>query len=222
MNVFDIIGPVMVGPSSSHTAGAVRIGRMVRGLLGEQPVSVDIQLHGSFAQTYKGHGTDKAILAGLMGMPPDDEKIRDSMELAREAGMKYQFSKTMIKDAHPNTALITAISRTGEKVIVQGSSVGGGNIVINKINGMDVEFTGEYYTLVIYHKDTPGTVASVANLLACNNINIASMKLHRSYRGGEAVMVIETDQAIKKDAEGSIESLHNIIKAKLIEPAANS
>lgn len=147
MNVFDIIGPIMVGPSSSHTTGAVRIGRIVRQILGEQPMDIVIGLYGSFAQTYKGHGTDKAILAGFMGMSPDDERIRESMELALKAGVKFRFETVLLKEAHPNTALKTAIGQTGKKAIVQGSSVGGGNIIISKINEMDVEFTAEYYTI---------------------------------------------------------------------------
>lgn len=219
MDVFDIIGPVMVGPSSSHTAGAVRIGKVVRGLLGEEPVDVVVGLFGSFARTYKGHGTDKAIIAGLMGMSPDDERIRDAMELARKAGIKYRFETVYIKNAHPNTALITAIGKTGKKVVVQGSSVGGGNILINKVNEIDVEITGEYYTLVISHKDTPGEVAAVTNMLAQNDINIANMKVYRSYRGGNAIMVIETDQKVSKEQTELIGSLDNINKVTLIEPS---
>ena len=218
MNVFDIIGPVMVGPSSSHTAGAVRIGRVVRALLGEQPSDAVIGLHGSFARTHKGHGTDKAIIAGLLDMQPDDGRIMESMELARRAGMKYRFEAAVLKDAHPNTALITASARTGACVTVQGSSVGGGSIVINKINGMDVELTGQYHTLVISHTDTPGTVAGVTGLLAVNGINIAAMRVYRSFRGGEAVMVIETDQAVRRDLGLLIERLDKIKRAALIEP----
>lgn len=218
MNVFDIIGPVMVGPSSSHTAGAVKIGKIVRGLLGEQPVDVVIELHGSFARTYKGHGTDKAIIAGLMGMSPDDGRIRESMELAQKSGMKYTFETVMLKEAHPNTALITATAQTGNKVIVQGASVGGGNIVINKINGMDVEFTGQYNTLIISHHDTPGAIAAVTNLLAYSDINIANMKVYRSYLGGDAIMIIETDQEVSRELEELIGRLPKINNATLIKP----
>jgi len=218
MDVFDIIGPVMVGPSSSHTAGAARIGKIVRGLLGEEPVDVVIGLSGSFARTYKGHGTDKAIIAGLMGMSPDDERISQSMELADKAGMKYHFETVTLRDAHPNTALITAVGRTGKKVTVQGASVGGGNILINKVNEIDVEFAGEYYTLVISHKDTPGAVAEVTNLLAANDINIANMKVYRSCRGCNAIMVIETDQQVSKEQGELIGHLPKINNVTLIEP----
>lgn len=218
MNVFDIIGPVMVGPSSSHTAGAVRIGRIARGLLGEQPVDVVIELHGSFAETYKGHGTDKAILAGLMEMLPDDERIKSSLELAQKEGISYKFKTVVIRDAHPNTARITAVGQTGKKVVIQGASIGGGNIVINKINDMDVEFTGVYNTLVIAHKDTPGAIAAVTNLLAYYDINIANMKVFRPYKGSDAMMVIETDQEVSCELEALIGHLPKIRNAKLIKP----
>jgi L-serine dehydratase len=217
MNVFDIIGPVMVGPSSSHTAGAVRIGRAVRGLLGEQPADMVIGLHGSFAKNHMGHGTDKAIIAGILGMSPDDGRIAKSMELAREAGMKYRFEIIALEHAHPNTALISAIGKSGNKVVVEGSSVGGGNIILKSINGMNVEITGEFYTLVISHEDSPGVVAAVTKLLARNDINIANMKVYRSCRGGDAMMVIETDQELKKELKGSFGRLPKIKTVMLIE-----
>ncbi len=218
MNVFDIIGPIMVGPSSSHTAGAVRIGKIARAVAGGQPVAVTIELYGSFAQTYKGHGTDKAIIAGLLGMAPDDERIKDSLELARELGMAFKFRKSHNKEVHPNTALISAVDYAGKKTIVQGSSVGGGRIVVNRINEINVKFNGEYYTLLVPHNDTPGMIAAVTNLLADQGINIAEMNVYRSQRGGEAMMVIETDQAIKEELVGLIEAVNKVKKAILIKP----
>lgn len=208
----------MVGPSSSHTAGAVRIGRIVRDILGEQPAKVVITLHGSFAQTYKGHGTDKAIIAGLMGIAPDDEQIRESMDSAQQAGMQYTITTGIIKGAHPNTALITATGHNNKQVTVLGSSVGGGNIIINKINGMDVEFTAKYNTMIIFHHDTPGTIAAITNLLAYNGINIANMKVYRSYRGGDAIMIIETDQEVSRELELLIGHLPKINNTALIRP----
>ncbi len=217
MNVFDVIGPVMVGPSSSHTAGAARIGKIVRELLGEQPVKVFILLHGSFAHTYRGHGTDKAIIAGLLGMSPDDERIKVSMELAQHAGMQFEITTGAIKYAHPNTALITAIGSCGRQVAVQGSSVGGGNIIIHKINGMAVELTAKYETLIISHHDTPGVIAAITGLVARYGINIASMKVYRSYRGGDAIMVIETDQEISAELEALIGELPRVNNTALIK-----
>ncbi|WP_373484620.1 L-serine ammonia-lyase, iron-sulfur-dependent subunit beta [Acetobacterium malicum] len=218
MNVFDIIGPIMVGPSSSHTAGAVRIGKIARTVAGGQPAAVTIELYGSFAQTYKGHGTDKAIIAGLLGMAPDDERIKDSLELARQAGMVFKFRKSSNKTVHPNTALISAVDQAGKKIIVQGSSVGGGRIVVNRINEINVKFNGEYYTLLIPHTDTPGVIAAVTNLLADQGINIAELNMYRSHRGGEAMMVIETDQAVKDEQISLIEAVKTVKKAVLIEP----
>lgn len=218
MNVFDIIGPIMVGPSSSHTAGAVRIGKIARAVSGGQPATVMIELFGSFAQTYKGHGTDKAIIAGLLGMAPDDERIKDSLELARDLGMAFKFKKSGNKAVHPNTALIAAVDSQGKKTIVQGSSVGGGRIVVNRINEINVKFNGEYYTLLVPHHDTPGMIAAVTNLLADQGINIAEMNMYRSQRGGEAMMVIETDQAINEELVSLIEAVNSVKKAALIKP----
>mgnify|MGYP005839428659 CR=1 FL=1 len=218
MNVFDIIGPVMVGPSSSHTAGAVRIGRVARALLGLQPVEAIIKLHGSFAKTYKGHGTDKAIIAGLLGFQTDDLRIRNSMEFAAKMGMKYRFETIDLKGVHPNTALIEVIDEKGNKISVLGSSVGGGNIEIKQVNGMDVEFTGQYTTLVIPHRDTPGTIAEVTNLLGNNSINIAQMKVFRSHRGGNAMMIIETDQRVGDDIKDRIWQMPNILGISVVEP----
>ena len=218
MNIFDIIGPVMVGPSSSHTAGAVRIGLIAARLLDEKVAKAKIILYGSFAETYKGHGTDRAILAGLMGMYPDDGRIRDSIALAKQAGIEYSFEAGVLKDSHPNTAFIDITGASGKRVSVLGSSVGGGNIIIKKVNELDVEFTGQYNTLIISHQDTPGAIASVTNLLAYSEINIASMKVYRSSRGGDAMMIIETDQEISRELETVIKHLPRIKNATYIHP----
>ena len=151
MNVFDIVGPVMIGPSSSHTAGAARIGLIARALLGAPAVTADIRLHGSFAKTYRGHGTDKALVAGILGMKPDDARLRDSLTLAQKAGLAITIMPAALENAHPNTALITLTDAQGHTVSVQGASVGGGNILVTRVNGMAVEITGQYTTL-----DVPG------------------------------------------------------------------
>lgn len=218
MNVFDIIGPIMVGPSSSHTAGAVRIGLMVRSLLEEEPVEAIIKFHGSFAQTYKGHGTDKAIIGGLLGLAPDDLKLRHSTELAKEHNLNYIIEKSDLGDVHPNSALIKAKGKSGKTLEVLGSSIGGGNIVIYKIDGVDVEFTGQYHTLVIPHQDVPGSVASVAGVLAKRGINIAQMTLYRSKRGGQSIMILETDESIPANISELISQLPNICAVKVIKP----
>ena len=193
MNVFDILGPVMIGPSSSHTAGAARIGRITLALLGAPAVKAHILLHGSFAKTYKGHGTDKALIAGIMGMATDDPRIRQAPELAKEQGLAGEIETGDIDGAHPNTARITLEDAGGRSVCLLGSSVGGGNILVTEINGMEVAVTGQQTTLIVLHRDAPGTIASVTEVMAEAGANICNFRLSRQKRGGEAVMTIEVD-----------------------------
>ncbi len=197
MNIFDILGPVMVGPSSSHTAGAARIGRMARTLLGEEPVEAKLHLHGSFAESGPGHGTDRALIAGLLDMKPDDLRIPNAFEEAEKAGLSFAFDTVDLRDAHPNTVVIDVTGRSGKTLELQASSVGGGRIEVTKVNGVEVSFTGEYNTLIIQNQDENGVVAAVTTILNQLRINVANMSLCRSKRGGEALMVIETDQHIK-------------------------
>lgn len=216
MSIFDILGPVMVGPSSSHTAGAVRIGFMSRLLLKEEPVYADIGFYGSFAATYHGHGTDRAITAGLLGMQPDDIRIPDSLSIAERQGLKVFFSTIELQNAHPNTAVVNLLGTTGRRITVQSSSIGGGRIMINKIDGINVNFNAEMPTLIVHNSDEPGHVALVTTLLYQNNINIASMQLYRNERGGYAVMVIETDQSIPPDIINKIEQYSGVIKVTYV------
>ena len=216
MNVFDIIGPVMIGPSSSHTAGAVRLGRVAYKLLGTEAVSARIELTGSFAQTYRGHGTDKALVAGIMGMDSDDERIRRSLELAAEAGMEVAFVETNIPNAHPNTARITLAGRHGESAVVQGASVGGGSILITAINGMSVSFTGQYNTILVRQLDKPGPIAAVTQFMAGSDMNIGNFRLSREHRGGEALMTIEVDGDVSDAVMDALNALEPVQKAVLI------
>ncbi|MDR3590079.1 MAG: L-serine ammonia-lyase, iron-sulfur-dependent subunit beta [Negativicutes bacterium] len=216
--IFDIIGPVMIGPSSSHTAGAVRLGKMARIILGEQPVAAAIELHGSFAQTYRGHGTDKALAAGLLGYLPDDIRIRDSLETACQQGLAVSFTPVDLGDAHPNTAIIRLTGVSGKKVRIVGASVGGGNIVITKIDDFAVELTGEYHTLISIHQDKPGVVAMISSILAANNVNIAFMRVSRRQRGSQALAVIEADQPIAIECLQSIRTAPSIDTALMIPP----
>jgi len=197
INIFDMMGPVMVGPSSSHTAGAARIGNMGRTLLGEEVARADIGLHGSFAETGFGHGTDRALLAGLLGMKPDDLRIPNAYEEANRAGMAYSFRTVELRDAHPNTALLELTGKSGKKLTLQASSIGGGAIVVNKIDGIDVTFTGDFNTLIVRNQDESGSVAAITSILSQVHINVANMSVNRHRRGGDALMVIETDQHIK-------------------------
>lgn len=216
MNVFDIIGPIMIGPSSSHTAGAVRLGLVAWKILGEKAVKAQIRLSGSFAQTYLGHGTDKALIAGIMGMDSDDERIRHSLEIAKEEGMDFSFIEEEIQGAHPNTACIELVGETGASCQVQGASIGGGNILVTKLNGMDVSFTGQYNTILVWHYDKPGTIAAVTNFMYYSGTNIGNFRLSRPKKGGEAVMTIEVDGEVTDNLIQNLKILPNIINVVLI------
>ena len=211
MNIFDILGPVMVGPSSSHTAGAVRIGLIARRLLGGQPATAKITLSGSFAATGTGHGTDRALVAGLLGMKPDDIRIPDSFALAVEQGLAFTFDKIELKEAHPNTAILQLSTAGGRELEVQASSLGGGRIMVNKLDGIEVNFTGESNTLVVRNQDEFGSVAAVTSILNQLRVNVANMSVHRHKRGGDALMVIETDQHIKPKQVEFISELPGIL-----------
>ncbi|MDR3275686.1 MAG: L-serine ammonia-lyase, iron-sulfur-dependent subunit beta [Treponema sp.] len=210
MNIFDIIGPVMIGPSSSHTAGALRMGRVSGKILAEEAVRAEIGLAGSFAETGRGHGTDRAIVAGILGMLPDDERIRESFAIARERGLDYQIEEIRIPHAHPNTARIRLTGQSGRECAVQGASVGGGNILITSINEMETAFTGEADTLVIAHRDMPGMIAEVATLMSWYGINIGNFRLSRPHKGFQAVMTIETDGLMDAAVVEKLRSLPHI------------
>lgn len=207
MNVFDIIGPIMIGPSSSHTAGAARIGRTAYLLLGEDVAKAHIILHGSFASTYRGHGTDKALVAGVLGMEPWDPGIRTSLQLAEEKGVEIDFETMELDQAHPNTALIELTGVTGKRLSVQGASVGGGNIRITHINGMEVSITGQRHTLIVFHRDVPGAIANVTAILAEERANICQFGLNRKEQGGDAIMTMETDTDFDPALEEKIQQL---------------
>jgi L-serine dehydratase len=193
VSLLDIIGPVMVGPSSSHTAGACRIGLFARGLVGGQPESAKVELHGSFARTGTGHGTDRAIAGGLLGFYPDDVRLRESLELAEQAGLGLTFANTRLRgEHHPNTTRIT-IKREGQQAVVVGSSIGAGRILVTNVDGFPVEVTGAFPTLVFVAQDVPGIVASVTSTLAHSGENIASIRVSRRQKGGEAIHIYELD-----------------------------
>jgi len=217
MDVFDIIGPIMIGPSSSHTAGACRIGKYARSILDEDVKKAEIYFSGSFAKTYRGHGTDKAIVAGLMGMDTDDLRIRRSLELAKEAGMEYTFIPTQIDDAHPNTVLLKLTGVNGKQWEVEGASIGGGRISIRRINGTPVDISGDATTLLVYHLDTPGMISDVTNILARRGVNIGKFELRRAVKGGEAVMVIEIDGDIDDSVNETIRRFPNVFDSIVLK-----
>lgn len=212
MNIFDIVGPVMVGPSSSHTAGAVKIGYVSRKLLGEEVKEVNILLYGSFLATGRGHGTDRAIVAGVLGMLPDDDRVPHSVEIAEEKGMKIHFGEAVLKEAHPNTAVLQMKGQSGRELEVVAASLGGGRIMVCMIDGLEANFTAEHPTLIVHNQDQPGHVAEVTSMLSHKAINIATMQLYRDGRGGNAVMILECDKEIPKEAIAWLVHLEGIKK----------
>lgn len=217
MDLFEIIGPVMVGPSSSHTAGAVRMGLAARRILADEPIRAGIVLHGSFAATGWGHGTDRALAAGLMGFSPDDDRVRDSLALAAAQGLAIDFSVGDLPRAHPNSALIRVTGREGRTEEVLAVSVGGGRIEVRRLNGLEVNFTCENPTLLVPHRDEPGCVARVTQLLSEAGINIAGMTVHRRARGGTAIMVIETDQPVPAALLSTLDAQPDIMNPRFID-----
>lgn len=213
MNVFNIIGPVMIGPSSSHTAGACRLGRVAHKIMNEdQPEEVTIELSGSFARTYRGHGTDRALLAGIMGYHSDDKEVRDALEIAKARGLHYSFVPCDIPGAHPNTARIHFRLKNGREGVVMGASVGGGNIRIDEIDGLRVNFTGDNTAMLVVHDDVPGVIAAVTNLLSSHyaEMNICNFNLTRSERGGTALMTLEFDQDPPENLKMDVSTLPHV------------
>lgn len=210
MDLFDLIGPVMIGPSSSHTAGAARIGLTARMLLGEFIVRADVGLHGSFAKTYHGHGTDRAIVGGLLGMAVDDERLRDSLAIARDSGLSVFFHSINIRGAHPNTVRVTITGSSGAMLTMEAASVGGGNIEVHRIDGLRVNFSGKENTLIIRHMDTPGAIARVTGVLAQRGLNIANMQGYRRQAGGDAMIVLELDGIPEEDVIQQIRDIQYV------------
>ena len=218
MNLFDILGPVMVGPSSSHTAGAVRLGRTARRLLGEgTPREANITLFGSFAATGHGHGTDRALIAGLLGFQPDDERIAQSFDWARKADMAFSFALSRAGGEHPNTARIDLVGESGKTLSMTGSSLGGGRIMVVEMNGLRANFSGDLPTLIVQNVDQPGHVSEVTSMLAHKGVNIATMQLYRDHPGGNAVMIIETDKAVPPDGLAWLERCEGITRVTFID-----
>jgi L-serine dehydratase len=212
MSIFDIMGPIMVGPSSSHTAGAVRIGYLTRKLLGEPVRKAEMLLHGSFAATGEGHGTDRALMAGLLGMKPDDIRIPQSFELAEQQKIQITKRNVTLRNVHPNTVVLRVEGESRRSLEVMASSIGGGRIKICSIDGIETNFSGDCPTLIVHNLDQPGHVAEVTALLYRYSVNIATMQLYRNVRGGYAVMVIECDQPIPAEPLASLTKVNGILK----------
>ncbi len=213
-SVFDVLGPVMIGPSSSHTAGAARLGKVARGIIGEDFKRVEFYLHGSFAETYRGHGTDRALVAGILGMDTDDERLRNALEIAESQGIDVKFIPTDLGDEHPNTVRMVFYLESGSVSEITGSSIGGGNIIITDIDGEQIEFSGIHPTLIIRQKDIVGLVSKISTLMVENNISIATMRMGRS--GDDAFIILETDSEIPKKVVEIIEKLPEVMYVKAI------
>ena len=218
IGTFDILGPNMIGPSSSHTAGALRIA-FVAGRMVERAVSVKFVLYGSFARTYHGHGTDRALVGGILGYHPDDERIRDSFEHAKEAGLAFSFEENFTdKEIYPNTADIYVTDKDGSVVSLRGKSIGGGNAVITRLNGVDVELTGNYCTLVVEHVDKKGTLAFVTTVLSAYDLNIGSLRLYRESKGKRAYAIIEVDTNVSNQVVSALKGVESVTNV-LVVPA---
>ena len=218
IGTFDILGPNMIGPSSSHTAGALRIA-FVAGRMVERAVSVKFVLYGSFARTYHGHGTDRALVGGILGYHPDDERIRDSFEHAKEAGLAFSFEENFTdKEIYPNTVDIYVTDKDGSVVSLRGKSIGGGNAVITRLNGVDVELTGNYCTLVVEHVDKKGTLAFVTTVLSAYDLNIGSLRLYRESKGKRAYAIIEVDTNVSNQVVSALKGVESVTNV-LVVPA---
>ncbi|MCD8502455.1 MAG: L-serine ammonia-lyase, iron-sulfur-dependent subunit beta [Bacillaceae bacterium] len=209
--IFDIIGPVMIGPSSSHTAGAARIGKVARTIFGKQPTWINISFYGSFAKTYKGHGTDVAIIGGILGFDTHDQRIINSISIAEQLGIELSIREEEAVPTHPNTTRVV-IGCEDEHIELVGISIGGGKIQITELSGFELRLSGNHPALLVIHHDRFGTIAAVSNILAKHELNIGHMEVSRKEKGMEALMVIEVDQNIDTFVLAEVESLPNILR----------
>jgi L-serine dehydratase len=216
LSIFEIIGPVMIGPSSSHTAGAQKLGKAANRIWGGSFDSVEFYLHGSFAKTYKGHGTDKALVAGILGMAADDERLRDSLEIAKQRGIKVDFIETDLGEVHPNTVKIVVKHEDAVLLTLVGSSIGGGNILINEVDGSSLEITGHYPVIIATYRDVRGMISKITGAIARNKVNIATLKVSRSSKGEVATSVIETDNTAPASIVDEILQIDNVISVRVL------
>ncbi len=215
ISVFDVLGPNMIGPSSSHTAGAAKIAYLAQKMIPGPLVQVDFTLYGSFARTYRGHGTDRALLGGMMGFTTDDMRIRNSFEIAEERGIAFQFQPNEEEtEVHPNTVDIHMVNKAGQEMTVRGESLGGGKVRISRINKVQVDFTGEYSAVIVIQKDRPGVVAHITKALSDRNVNIAFMRLFREGKGDIAYTIVESDGHLPEDIREELlknEHVHDVM-----------
>ena len=217
-SLFDVIGPIMVGPSSSHTAGVAKLARIAESVAGEKIKKVSFLLHGSFQTTYKGHGSDRALLAGIMGLSPSDPGLVNAYELAEKHGLEYEFIKKDLGPVHPNTIKFIITGESGNVTELTGASIGGGEVLISNLNGFDVSFGGNYHTVIIIMEDKPGIVTAVSGEFAKEGVNLANMSLSRAGRGQDATMIMELDSPPSHNALEMVEKLPHVKKVLYYRP----
>lgn len=217
-SLFDIIGPIMAGPSSSHTAGAAKLGGLARRFVKGDIASVVFYLHGSFAKTYKGHGTDKALLGGIMGLPASSPELRFAFDLAKQSKIDYKFVEADLGDVHPNSVKIEVVSSDGKTTVISGASVGGGAVKITAINGIKMSLSGDYPAIVTHHVDRRGILSVISRFLAENGLNVATVNLFRSEKGKDAFMIIESDDdfddAIAEELKREVQDMIDVFIIK--------
>ena len=219
ISVFDVLGPNMIGPSSSHTAGAARIAYLAQKMIAGPLVRVEFILYGSFARTYRGHGTDRALLGGIMGFDTDDERIRDSFSIAQERGIDFSFTPNGEEtEVHPNTVDIHMVNGSGQELTVRGESLGGGKARICRINQVEVDFTGEYSAAIVIHQDRPGVVAHITSVLSRHGVNIAFMRLFREGKGDIAYTIVESDGRLPEDVSEELRENENVHEVMIVQP----
>jgi L-serine dehydratase len=216
VSVFEIMGPIMIGPSSSHTAGAEKLGKAASSIWGGSFDTVEFYLHGSFAKTYKGHGTDKALVAGILGMSADDERLRDSLEIAEQRGIKVEFIEDDLGEVHPNTVKIVIKNNDNVLFTLVGSSIGGGNIIINEVDGSALEISGQYPVIIAKHHDVKGMVSKITGIIAENQLNIATLEVSRERKGETATTVVEVDGSIPDSIINEILQIENVISVRAL------
>lgn len=219
ISVFDVLGPNMIGPSSSHTAGAAIIAYLAQKMIAPPLRRADFRLYGSFAKTYRGHGTDRALVGGILGFSADDERIRDSFALAKQQGLEFRFIPDETEtDVHPNTVEIRMENAAGRVMTVRGESLGGGKVRIVGINGVKVDFTGEYNALIVVQRDKPGVVAHITKILGDRDVNIAFMRLFREQKGHTAYTIVESDQRLPEGVDALLLENPNITDVMVVQP----
>jgi L-serine dehydratase len=216
VSILDVMGPVMVGPSSSHTAGTARLGRVAREILDEDPVEVHFFLHPPLAATYRGHGSDFALVGGAIGLNVDDPRIPEAIRIAEQMEVLVEFGEEDLGEVHPNTVRIEA-SGPNREVEIVGSSIGGGVIEVFKINGFQTRFKGDSPTLLLFYRDRPGMIAEVANIIAEEGINIASLYCSRKQRGKDAFMQVDVDSPLSKAALARIGAVDDVADARYLD-----